>query len=66
MSIEPSDDYTRALEKSIASKNEELKEMTKAGVKQQKCQLLRDQIFLKMRTLAKYKKDLKLKRKQGR
>jgi hypothetical protein len=65
MSIEPTDDYIRALEKSIASKNEELKEMAKDGIKQQKCQLLRDQIFLKMRTLAKYKKDLKLRRRRG-
>jgi len=50
------DDYIRALEKTIARKKEELEQMVKDGVKYQKCQLLREEIYRKMRTLAQYKK----------
>lgn len=52
-------DYIAALEKTIERKKAELNEMVAQGVKQQKCQLLRDEIYRKMRTLAKYKKDMK-------
>ena len=52
-------EYIAALEKTIARKKEELAEMVKQGVKQQKCQLLRDEIYRKMRTLAKTKKEMK-------
>lgn len=52
-------EYIASLEKTIARKKEELNEMVAQGVKQQKCQLLRDEIYRKMRTLAKYKKDMK-------
>jgi hypothetical protein len=54
-------DYIAALEKTIERKNAELEEMVKAGVKYQKCHALREEIFRKMRTLAKYKKEMKKK-----
>ena len=52
-------EYIASLEKTIARKKEELDEMVAQGVKQQKCQLLRDEIYRKMRTLAKTKKEMK-------
>jgi sRNA-binding carbon storage regulator CsrA len=52
-------DYIAALEKTIERKKAELEEMVKAGVKAQKCHALREEIYRKIRTLNKYKKQVK-------
>jgi hypothetical protein len=52
-------DYIAALEKTIARKRAELEELVRQGVKHQKCQLLREEIYRKQRTLAKYKGKIK-------
>ena len=56
------DDYTRALEKTIQRKKEELAQMVVDGKKAQHCQHLRDEIYRKIRTLADYRKKSKNKR----
>ena len=56
------DDYTRALEKTIQRKKDEIEQMIADGKKPQHIQALRDDIYRKVRTLADYKKKNKNKR----
>jgi len=56
-------DYIAALEKTIARKQEEVKQLEAEGVKYQKIGLLREEIYRKQRTLAKAKADMKKKRR---
>jgi hypothetical protein len=49
------DDYTRALEKTIQRKKDEIEQMIADGKKPQHIQALRDDIYRKVRTLTDYK-----------